>query len=222
MGKLYIFGCSFSAKYDNNTLNDLSIKRYYDYRGQNFPLTWSELLANNLKLNLINTARWGANNYEIFENFCNKSSVITKDDIVLIGWTGINRFRLHSELFNQLTTINVWGKIDNTVFPNISQNTIDEILANRDNTTWVNEIRSYMNLIDSFSNVVGFKTIHWSLFDYIPEISILNTLLNLGAEYITHETNGEIINEHMGEIGHQKQAKYFEDIISNKQKIRLI
>lgn len=214
MPNLYIFGCSFSALYNELCLGDPSIKSYYDFRGQNFPLTWSELLAKDLNVNLINTARWGADNYELFEKFCKHSEFLKKDDIVIIGWTGVDRFRLYSENYNSLISVNVWGKDNNQYFKNISQNTINEIVVNRDNDPWSNEIRSYIKLINTLSNSVGFKIIHWSFFNYFPELEILSTLFNSGAEYITHETNNKIINEHMGEKGHLVQYQYFKQLLN--------
>lgn len=215
MSTLYVFGCSFSAKYSDEVLNDPEILKYYNFRGQNFPPTWSDLLANDLDVKLNNTGRWGADNYEIFEKFCEKSELIKKNDIVIIGWTGIDRFRLYSENLNDLRSVNVWGKNQNKVFNNISDNTIDEILVNRDNERWADEIRNYIKLINKLSDSVGFKTIHWSFFNYFPELLILPTLFELGAGYITHETNGKVINEHMGEKGHVVQYEYFKQLLNN-------
>ena len=222
MGKLYIFGCSYSALNDMKLLNDPSLKKYYEYRGGSFPITWSEILAKKLDLALVNTARWGSDNYTIFEDFCKVSDKITSEDIVIIGWSQTLRFRLYSQSVNKLSSINVWKTNDNRHFSNISQQTIEEIIVNRDSKLWLDEVRSWMNIITHLSKLTNFKLYYWSFFNEIPEIYVLNDVLDYGAEYITHETNSEIINEHMGEIGHQKQAKYFEDTILNKQKIRLI
>jgi hypothetical protein len=218
MGKLYVFGCSFSALHNIHLLNDPSFKKYYEFRGDSFPISWSEILANKLGLELVNTAKWGSDNYTIFESFCKVSDKITSDDIVIIGWSQTLRFRLYSQITNNLTSLNVWKTNENHFFPNISEQTIDEIIVNRDSTLWVDEVYSWMKVITQLSKLVKFKLYYWSFFSEFPEMYVLNDVLDYGAEYITHETGGEVINEHMGEVGHQKQAQYFEDIILNKQK----
>lgn len=212
MSKLYVFGCSYSGVYDDTLLWDPEIKKYYDFRGGNFPLTWSEILANDLNFKLINTARWGADNYEMFEKFCIESNQIKEGDVVLIGWTGINRFRLYSEYSQKLTSVNIWTKLGNN-FENISQNTINEISVNRTNQKWADEIRNWMLVINELSKMGKFQVIYWSFFNDMGELNILNHLLDSGAEYITHETNGLIINEHMGEKGHIRQFEYFKSLI---------
>lgn len=212
MSTLYVFGCSYSGLYDDTILWDPEIKKYYDFRGGNFPLTWSELLAKELNLNLVNTARWGADNYEIFEKFCIESNQIKEGDVVLIGWTGINRFRLYSDNSQKLNSVNIWTKLGNN-FENISQKTIDEVSVNRTNKKWADEIRNWMLLINRFSEMGNFKVINWTFFNDIYEIDILNYLLDSGGEYITHETNGLIINEHMGEKGHIRQCEHFKSLI---------
>lgn len=222
MGKLYVFGCSFSAVHNIHLLNDPVFKKYYEFRGGTFPTTWSEILANKLGLELVNTAKWGSDNYTIFESFCKVSDKITSDDIVIIGWSQTLRFRLYSKSRNCLDSANVWKTNKNDFFYNISQQTIDEIIVNRDHKFWVDEVYNWMNIITHLSKLSNFKLYYWSFFIEFPEMYILNDVLNLGAKYISHETNNEIINEHMGEIGHKKQAQYFENIILNKQKIRLI
>jgi len=215
MGKLYVFGCSYSALHNIHLLNDPSLKRYYEYRGGTFPPVWSEILAEKLGLELVNTAEWGLDNYSIFENFCKLSDQINSEDVVIIGWSQTFRFRLYSETLNRLSSLNVWKTNENHQFSNISQQTIDEVLVNRDNSLWVDEVYNWMNIINRLSKLVNFKLLHWSFFTEFPKMYLINKLLDLGAEYITHETNGEVNNEHFGEIGHQVQAEYFKNIILN-------
>ena len=215
MGKLYVFGCSYSALHNIHLLNDPSLKRYYEYREGTFPPVWSEILAEKLGLELVNTAEWGLDNYSIFENFCKLSDQINSEDVVIIGWSQTFRFRLYSETLNRLSSLNVWKTNENHQFSNISQQTIDEVLVNRDNSLWVDEVYNWMNIINRLSKLVNFKLLHWSFFTEFPKMYLINKLLDLGAEYITHETNGEVNNEHFGEIGHQVQAEYFKNIILN-------
>lgn len=214
MNNLFIFGCSYSSIYYEGLEIDVNLKKYYEFRNGNFPKTWSELLANELELNLVNTAMWGISNYDIFEKFCQKIDDINKNDIVIVGWTEVNRFRLYSEKNDSLISVNVWGINDEKKFGSISQNLIEEIIINRsDCDSWINEVYSWMKLIDKLSELIGFKLYYWSFSKDFPEICIYNDLIDLGAENIITETNNVVLNGHFGEIGHIVQYNYFKDII---------
>ena len=221
MAKLYVFGCSFSSVFNKNSLFNPDMKKYYEFRGGNFPLTWSEILSEDLGLELINVAQNGFDNYSIFESFCKVSDKITSEDIVIIGWSQVFRFRLYSKMLNKLKSVNVWQTNKNFDL-DISQQTIDEVLVNRDNQLWIHEVYNWMKLINRLSKLVNFRIYYWSFFIEFPEFYIINDLLNLGAQYISHETNGYVEDNHFGEIGHQVQAEYFKKILLNKEKIKLI
>lgn len=222
MGKLYVFGCSYSSVFNEKSLFNPAMKSYYEFRGNNFPLTWSEILSNNLGLELVNTAQNGFDNYSIFENFCKVSDKITSEDVVIIGWSQVFRFRLYSKTLNKLKSINVWQTNKNFDLNDISQQTLDEILVNRDSQLWIDEVYNWIKLINHLSKLVKFRLYYWSFFVEFPQFYIINDLLNLGAKYISHETNGVVDDNHLGEIGHQVQAKYFEDIILERKKPKLL
>ena len=215
MSKLFVFGCSFSGLHDSGLLNNPDMKKYYNFRGGNFPLTWSELLANDLGVELHNKALWGLDNYSIYEKFCIELNQIKKDDIVIIGWSGVNRFRLYSEIFNELVSVNIWSTNQNFEFKDVSKQTFEEIIVNRDNHRWVLEVYNWMTTINKLSEAIGFKLHYWSFFKEFHDLYIADKLLLNGAEYITMETNGEIHNDHFGEIGHKVQCEYFKKIILN-------
>jgi len=217
MSKLYVFGCSFSGLHSMDLLSNTDMKKYYEFRNGNLPPTWSEILANNINLELVNMARWGSDNYEIFENFCKKINEIKKDDVVIIGWTQISRCRLFSEYYNKLFTINIWETNENKHFSNISQKTIEELMVNRSNKIWADEVYNWMDIINKLSDLIKFKLHYWSFFSEFKEICIINDLLKLGAEYITNETNRKVYNDHFGQKGHEVQAEYFKKLILNKK-----
>lgn len=222
MNKLYIFGCSHSAVYDDIVLKNPSMKRYYEYRGGNFPPTWSELLARNLKLELVNAAKWGSDNYRIFETFCNKVDEIQNGDTVVIGWSGVSRFRLYSEKYDTLSSVNAWitgtGMEFDVEFPNISKQTVDEMLVNRGNTRWVEEVYNWMKVIEKLSKLIGFKVYFWSFFNEFQELYIEYDVLKLGAEHIIAETDGEVADYHFGEKGHIAQFQHIANMLKEKYK----
>lgn len=222
MAKLFVFGCSYSGVYSLKQLYNPRMDAYYKFRGGSFPQTWSEILSKELNLELINLADWGSDNYSIFENFCKAVNDINEDDIVIIGWTETTRFRLFSEKSNSFKYINVWDIKKNLDFLDVSEKTIEETIINRDNKRWSKEVYNWMKVIDRLSKVIKFKIYHWSFFIDFPDMYIINEMLELGAESIGHETNGEVSDWHFGEKGHIVQAEYFKNLILNKKKLKLI
>lgn len=222
MAKLYVFGCSYSGVYSLKELNNPVMNAYYKFRGDSFPQTWSEILSKELDLELVNLADWASDNYSIFENFCKVVDDIKEDDIVIVGWTQITRFRLFSEKSNSFKFVNVWDIKKNLDVLNISEKTIEEIIINRDNKIWSKEVYNWMKVMDRLSKLVNFKIYHWSFFIDFPDIYVINEMLELGAETIGVETNDEVSDWHFGEKGHEVQAQYFKDLILNKKKSKLI
>lgn len=207
MNRLFVFGCSYSSVYDELVLGDPSIKAYSEYRGGNLPKTWSELLADDYGYELINEAGWGICNYTIFERFCKQIPNIKTGDVVIIGWTETSRYRLYNDQLDRYEDLGAWSKEDRSILDNISQNTMDEILINRSFEAWSNEVRSWIVAIEKLSELIGFKVLNWTFFEYLAEIGVADDLE--GIQTITHETNGEIKNEHIGEQGHVTQCEYF-------------
>jgi hypothetical protein len=214
---LYVIGDSFSAKYNHNVNIDSNYNRYRIYKGGELPKTWSELLSEELNLNLVNLASGGNSNGQIIDDFCKISTEISKNDLLFIGWTDTMRFRLYSEINKTFvkTNLNDWDEY----LPNISKNTIEEIRLNRSDDYWTNEIYSWENVIKRLSKLVGFKLYIWSFFTQFPDYNILQTLLDMGATRISEETNGLINDNHFGEKGHQIQFEYFIDKIKNPKLI---
>jgi len=143
MNKLWVFGDNASAIFGKTT--ERRFKYYKEYRGGNFPKTWSELLSKELGFTLRNMAIGGVSNYDIFDMFCKCSEQIKKDDIVIIGWSYTQTFRLFNENSNGFISIrNNQFKEHEVNIPNmlngIDKNTIDSILNNRINTQWINEV----------------------------------------------------------------------------------
>jgi hypothetical protein len=228
MDKLYIFGCSHSAVHNNKLLGISHMKKYYEYRGGNFPPTWSELLAKNLELELVNTAVWGLDNYRIFEIFCNTVEKIKSGDTVIIGWSSASRFSLYSEKYNTLHSVSIWSTSTkkefiniSKEFINISKQTIDEMLVNRDNPRWVEEVYSWTKVIEKLSKLIGFKVYFWSLFEEFQKLHIEHDLIKLGAEDIITETNGKAADHHFGEKGHTVQSHYIASMLRKKYKTLL-
>jgi hypothetical protein len=158
--------------------------------------------------------------------FCKCAEQIKKNDIVMIGWGYVERFRLVDETTNRFITIrpNQFKEehINNISLLNgIDITTINSILKNRINTEWINEIGNWEIIINLLSSFIGFKILYWT-FDtslnnshYLSTQNFREDLIKLGAEDITLETNNKLIDDNFGEKGHLIQFNYFYNKMHN-------
>lgn len=225
MSSLWIFGDNNSSIFGKT--KERRFKYYKEYRGGVFPKTWSELLSQEIKYTLRNVAVAGQSNYDIFDMFCKCAEQIKKDDIVIIGWTYVQRFRLIDEDKNSFITIrpNQFKKHQVNI-PNmlngIDKHTIDSVLNNRKNVYWKNEIYNWECVINLLAKLIGFKMIYWT-FDttlnksyYLSTNTFREDLIKKGAEDFTMETNGILKDDNFGEKGHLVQFEYFLKHIHNE------
>lgn len=210
MKTLWTFGDSFTESF--NTNYNWSNK-YIQWKGY-IPKVYGEVISDELELELVNLGKNGSDNYSIFQLVCDSVHRINPNDIIIIGWSDTIRFRLVKNLEHwQPILPNFSGNLKN--LENISQLTIEEILLNRDNWKYKEELRSWMKLLDyAFPNNL---LIHWSwrrgvATNYFRNITTIRT-----------ETNNEIDDGHYGEEGHNELAKILMDMITtNNRNKRLI
>jgi hypothetical protein len=218
MSNLWIFGDNSSSIFGKT-----SERRYYyyeKYRRGNFPKTWSELLSDELGLDLKNYAIEGQSNYDIFEWFCKLSTSIKKGDVVIIGWSSVSNFRLVNQYDGKFITIrpDALSIVDKPEFlKGITLETINSLHRNRNNKKWSIEISNWENVINLLSSTIGFDIYYWT-FDtriqrsfYIggDKHNFYHHLKEIGAETINEESRGELDDNHFGEIGHKVQFEYF-------------
>lgn len=208
MNKLIVFGDSFSAPYD---ITSEHYKKYHDYLdGQPFPKIWPELLAEELNLELACLAIGGGCNYTIFESFCKNVNIINENDIVIIGWSFIERFRIYDEKSQHFRTLVPQFPHDE-LLKNLSKDAINEFFYNRSFEYWGNEIKNWEILILRLQKLINFKLMIWSFDDRLSKsnINLHYKLGILGAETIIQETNNAVDDRHYGKMGHIVQSKYF-------------
>lgn len=221
MNTLWIFGDNNSAIFGKTTE-----RRYYHYkkyRNGNFPKTWSEIISSKLNLRLKNLAIKGQSNYDIFEMFAKCCADIKKDDVVIIGWGFIERFRLADEFTQSLISVRPGqfklGDVNiDECLKGIDLLTIKEMLDNRkQKKIWKEEVYDWENLINLLSKLIGFKILYWTFDNDLQRPHYISGkfddfrkhLVNLGAEDITAETKGFLTDENFGEIGQAIQSDYF-------------
>ena len=201
--KLYIFGDSFSAgfSFESNWTNN-----YVNWKGYT-PQGFGEIVSQKLNLELINLSENASDNYSILQKFCDNEKSIKKNDLVIIGWSSPLRFRLVSK--DWITILPNYDKfstkeIDKT---KISESTLIEILLNRDDVRYCNEVNSWIKLLNNLDKNI----IQWTPFDQRLDCMFLSKF-----ETIVTETNGKLNDWHFSENGH----KQLSDLFINKFKIK--
>jgi hypothetical protein len=204
--KLYIFGDSFSAgfSFDSNWTNN-----YVNWKGYT-PKGFGEIISQKLNLELINLADNASDNYSILQKFCDNVKNIKKNDLVIIGWSSPLRFRLVSD--DWITILPNYDKfstkeIDKT---KISESTLIEILLNRDDIRYCNEVNSWIKLLNNLDKNI----IHWTPFDQRLDCMFLSKF-----ETIVTETNGDLNDWHFSENGNLQLSDLFINKFKNKNKM---
>ena len=167
MATLFGFGDSFTGGH----FQDVHFKPYQqwkEFRGGNLPPVWIDLLGEKLNMDVLNYGHGGNSNQEIFETICKKCHQFKKDDIVIVNWTEIHRFRW-SALGNHraaegIVDVPYWRRMSaaSDDSEEIRKQTKIDIIENRSSNLYVEEIYNYEKIIDQLSKSVGFNVFYWS------------------------------------------------------------
>jgi hypothetical protein len=234
MQKLFTLGCSFTAEYapigqDNYISN---YDRYKEWKGGYLPDVWPTLLGKMLGCETVNLAGAGGSNYKMIHSFIDNFDSMEENDIVIIGWTGVERFFMIDYEEGYYVNVAAMTIVDN---PYISVSTQEEILFNRTHPFYAQEIRNQINFLIKIAELKKIKLYNWTsddrIFsklsdfvdeknyilppietDYINLIQYMNNKDFYGGEQlgtIEGETRGVIPDCHLGELGHKTQAEFF-------------
>lgn len=207
MSKLWTFGDSLTERFREDF--EWS-KKYIDWKGYT-PKVYGELLSEELKMDHINMATNGSDNYKIFESICRCAKDIKEDDKIIIGWSDVVRFRLVDVNDKWVTLIPNWkNHMDDLGYVTID--TVEQVLVNRGSSTlYTDEVNSWIEFINlHFKNI---DVIHWTQFNKEYKAHRLNQFTT-----IKKESNGEIDDQHYGEIGQKELTSYFTKLL----KVRMI
>jgi hypothetical protein len=226
MSKLWVFGDSFSATNDRPIVESWRLD-YAKWKGYT-PKVFSDFLSDKLSISARNVGVSGADNYTIIDTVIDSLSKINSDDIIIIGWSSTIRFRIASKNNNFLTirpnilnnnksTIN-----DTTYLTDVCTDCLNEVIVNRSNQIYIDEINRYIKLINHMypNNVI----IHWSPFKQETK-GMYITPIEPKIEKIFEETNNEISDMHFSEHGHEQMSNYFYGLIKNydnNKKVKLL
>jgi hypothetical protein len=234
MSNLFVFGCSYTQGF-NRSKDNKKYQLFKEYRGGNLPKDWSTLLSEKLGFELKNYGEDASGNNQIFQEICSHCDEFNEGDIVIIGWTFIDRYRW-VEYENNTWAKHGSGDINEQ---HIGKSTHEEILYNRTHPLYIEEIYNYEKIVDELSFNKKFKVYYWSsaenkIITDIPteklrqikkyilsdQIHLYNNNLRQiitkkGGLTITEETNGFIDDHHLGESGHKVQSELFYKHIIN-------
>lgn len=221
MRKLWIFGDSYSEPFSK--LNGMEWKsQYINWKGY-MPKYYGDFLTDEFKFFPINNAIGGADNYTIFEKIVTFLDKINPNDVIVIGWSHTLRFRIvnKTDSFNTIRPFSLDEMLQlNKVTPymDLSDNTIKEIIINRDSNLYINEVNNFIKILNYCfrDNII----IHWSPFrqDLNGMLTTVPSILNL--EMISDETNDVIKDTHFSENSHKLLASQFSDIILNYESFK--
>jgi hypothetical protein len=168
---------------------------------------WPTILANKLDYKLINLAKGGNSNYQIFFDLCENINKIEENDIVLIGWALIGKFIIADK--NMFTNIHPHGMYFHGP---INGAGINEIIKNRKNEMWVKEVRYWEKIIEETIKLKKAKLVFWSgEEDKLKNINIDVTK----CETMRSETDNNIQDSHLGNLGHNTLAEIFYKELTN-------
>jgi hypothetical protein len=194
MKTLWTLGDSFTSDFTQPHENH---KKYMEIVGVNEIMTWPHVLGNKLEMNVRNLGKGGNSNYEIFQKFCDISNDVDEGDTVIIGWGLVSKFRI----------------VSNNEFHNIYPDPNGEyrnIVLNREDDKWCDEIYSWENLIKGYSKLKKFNILFWSGEEHrLNHKYSIYKLMEMGCSTMRKETNEVVSDSHFGISGHIKQAEIF-------------
>lgn len=210
MKTLWVFGDSFSTLYDDWSIESWSVP-YCNWKGY-IPKTFGNIISENYNIELKSLSKGGLDNDSIFELIYKSAPLIKEDDIIIIGWSSKERYRLAGKDDKWVSIIPNYNTNMSTL-TNVSVKTLDEVLFNRTLPLHVNEFIDRRNFVNwLFRNN---KLIQWT-----PFRDQYGFLLGFsGTGTIGEETKNEINDGHYSEIGHMELSKKFMDLL-NDDKLR--
>ena len=232
MSKLWIFGDSCSSSLTELRHNHMIEDFIQKYNGGKDYDIWFEIVGKELEMETETFGKSGSCNYGIFERICKNIDLINENDVVIINWSVIERFRVAfgNRLTDYVTILATYmseehGKwiYDSTKkmldMADVSIESTVEIGHNRYkyNALFQNEINSWSYFIYTFFKNKNVKVIFWGL-TLTQKYYFMNAYEPIIEKkgLIHHETNDEIKDWHFGVEGNKLFANYvIEKIKSN-------
>ncbi len=248
MSTLWTFGCSYTGEYHpiiNTDGSPNNYTRYKEWRGGTLPEVWPHRLARMLNYECKNLGLGGAANSQILWEFTKVCDLIEENDIVVIGWTQLSRFIIpesQNNLARGFSPVHPMGlEHYEKSTSGFSKETLEMMIVDKSNPLWVTQIYEWENLIEELSKSKKFHVFFWSSDSKIiyeeseswrnkkryllpmAKNGVIDYVIKSGGKTVEKETKGKVIDYHLGDIGHQKQAElFYENIVNNLGLIKKI
>jgi hypothetical protein len=202
MNKLHVFGCSFTK--GSGCLVDEEYTNKYKKEGDHL---WTEIIAKNYGLELVNKSKGGLSNDKILDRVIKNFETVNEDDYVIIQLSFYHRYDIPNYKNDCLLTIA--PNPENLLFNEYTKSEIEHITyvstLMESNLFKERHMNRFMFIRDLFLNVKKVKKIVlWRIEDYINDF-----------EKIVHATNHEINDHHWTFEGHRQFAKRMNYLIDN-------
>jgi hypothetical protein len=186
--KTYVFGDSYSVEFDDSGLYPPGYE-YCNWKGY-VPKKYFHLLSEKFEsTEIINYAMSGNDNENIFEKFTEEYDKIEPDDLVIFGWTAMNRFSICNYEKIGVPKSDLWSS-------SVSYNHFDWVVKSGANKTTLLYFNRNMKLINFINRVLkDNKVVHW-YWDYKPGNELNDD------KTIKAETKGVVNDFHYNEKAH--------------------
>ena len=207
---VWIFGDSFSTPFDDFSMGPWS-KEYIEWKGY-VPKTFGDNIADKLNTEVRHFGVGGSDNDTIFESIIKNAPEFKKDDIVIVGWSCIVRFRLVNS-YNKFQYI-LPNYNNSKMMKNVSETAINEILVNRANPMYFEEFKIRFDFLNWLLR--DMKLIQWTAWS--ANFQTNKYVINFAKEFkpnIHRETKGAVNDTHYSELGHIELTDDFMKLIND-------
>jgi len=199
--KTYVFGDSYSVEFNDPHLYPPG-HHYCDWKGY-VPKKYFHHLSDKFgSTEIINFAKSGNDNENIFEKFTEVYEDIQTDDLVIFGWTMLGRFSICNNLRTEESLEHLWGS--STGFNHFDW--VVQAGINKSSKLYHLRILKLINFINKI--LQNNKVVHWT-WKHEPGKETTD------EKTIKFETNGEVNDYHYNEKTHiilyDKMIKEFEN-----------
>ena len=200
-------------------------------------------MKKNLNLESKNYAHGGNSNETIFSKICRRCHEFKKGDIIIVQWTGVQRFEWVNPVINRFVNLMPSCRPSNCGYGSsevlISEDTFNEIMNNRTHIEYYKRVLEYENILKLLCESMGVDLFIFYMDRELFKINLeslnsdvryfFNNELNYHTDYddyfglksiqiINTFTNGEIYDNHYTLDGHIKMGELFlEHIIKNRK-----
>lgn len=225
-GTIWVFGDSFSESYVNQAnRNHVEFQKYIEFKGGQVK-TYPDFLSEMLGYKLENLSFGGASNYSILNQFTSVMHRIKPNDVIVVGWTSTNRFRMVDDNGEFVNVI--FQEFNQDAYPNIenvTKNSINEIVLNRINDRFYEELIEFTKVVDNISK--DCSVVHWSWsnppFPKQYEYEFIKRCIKFkkpDISTIKHETKGLIDDNHYNENTHLLLAEQMKHSIMTQINVK--